>query len=592
MDHSDDWLRRLNPPRRNHFFTGKMMGVAQFEREQRYGMGERWLLNRLTLGTGILCGLDVTVTGDGKFIRLEAGVAVDPWGREIVVARAVAQYDPFKAGGDCGCGVGPSISEAGDYLLCLTYRECTADEQPAVYADDCSGQPDCQPDAIVETFALGLRPAAAAPAGFNCGAWTAGVPPAADSPADATTKPPTAGELRERLLQQFGASCGQIPADPCVPLGRVTAAKNTDGTWTLSLGSKESRVQIYSQAQLLDLILCLTGKVAECCKDGTPTDPVTPTDTASLRVNDLVVGTLGSVGAVGEVESLQRLAGAGPPRFVLPSNGAVVIAVSFNHAADTRTLVPAVDAAAPRSVSMLMTDPAPGGTDVLIPVGALAVPLDPSVWLLFMASAGRTTGVRYGLFDSGAGGTGGRPASGVYTLTLSGTADAMTVTAGRRLAIASTAVSPATPLVLNGDYSGTFPSGDATPGGDFVYKFEFVQPLEPSMTVDGVVVDEKANGSWTWTANDMTVLLDFAEDIDQNTVAAGVEITITGTSMRVPPVVTVTGSRQVRAVIAVTQPADFTQPNFITVKLPKSVLRAVDGRAIDRDISFQIDITQ
>ena len=72
---------------------------------------------------------------------------------------------------------------------------------------------------------------------------------------------------------------------------------------------------------------------------------------------------------------------------------------------------------------MLMSDPAPGGTDVLIPVGALAVPLDPSVWLLFMASAGRTTGVRYGLFDSGAGGTGGRPASGAYTLTLSGSAD-------------------------------------------------------------------------------------------------------------------------------------------------------------------------
>jgi hypothetical protein len=586
MDYSDDWLRRLHPPRRNNFFTGKMMGVAQFERDQRYEMGGRWLLNRLTLGAGILCGLDVTVAADGKSLRLEPGVAVDPWGREIIVARAVGQYDPFKAGGNCGCGVGPTISDPGDYLLCLTYRECAADEQPAVYADDCSGQPDCQADTIVETFALGVRPAAAAPAGFHCSAWTANALPAGAAAGD-TGKPPTAAELRDRLLQQLGASCRTIPGDPCVPLGLITAVKNADDIWTLSLGSKESRVQIYSQAQLLDLVLCLAGKVVECCKDGRPADPPV-TEAVSLRVNDLVVGTfgLGSTVAVGELEALQKIAGTGTPKYAIPSSGLVMIAVSFNDAADTQTLVLAQDPASPRSVWMIKRDPA-GGADVPVPLFALAVPFDPSVWLLSMLSTGRTSAL-FGLASRDT--AGGVPASGVYTLTLSGTTDPTTVTTDRRVPVTSKAVTPAAPLVLNGEFAGLFPSGDATPGGDFVYTFELVAALAVTMTADGTTVTEDLNGSWAWTANDLTVLLDFTEDIDPATVAAGVEISITGTTMRVPPALSVSSSKQVRAVLAVTQP-DFTEPPFIKFTLPESTLRAVDGRSFDRDVSFQIDIT-
>ena len=69
MDELRDWPAVLSPPQRNNFFFGKMMGVAQFEREQCYGMGQRWLINRLTIGTGVLCGLEVTLTADGKRLR-------------------------------------------------------------------------------------------------------------------------------------------------------------------------------------------------------------------------------------------------------------------------------------------------------------------------------------------------------------------------------------------------------------------------------------------------------------------------------------------------------------------------------------------
>jgi hypothetical protein len=173
MDESRDWPAVLRPPQRNNFFFGKMMGVAQFEREQCYGMSQRWLINRLTIGTGVLCGLEVSLTADGKRLRVAPGVAVDPWGREIIVGRVV-EFDPFAAGGGCGCGDTAPITEAKDYSVCLTYRECTTNDQAVLYADDCPDQPECQPDTTVETFGLALT-AVVTPAAFDCGKWTAAV---------------------------------------------------------------------------------------------------------------------------------------------------------------------------------------------------------------------------------------------------------------------------------------------------------------------------------------------------------------------------------------------------------------------------------
>ena len=108
------------------------------------------------------------------------------------------------------------------------------------------------------------------------------------------------------------------------------------------------------------------------------------------------------------------------------------------------------------------------------------------------------------------------------------------------------------------------------------------------MTADGTAVTEVPNGSWAWTRRDLTVLLDFSDDIDPATVEAGIEITITGTAMR-PPSVTITGSKQVRAVLGVVKPEP-PQAAAIELNLPKSTLlkptlRAVDGRSFDRDVS-------
>ena len=63
----------LVAPKRNHYFYGKLMDVAQFNKEQSYLNHKRWLLNRLMFGGGIICGLKVVRLDDR---RIDWGVAV------------------------------------------------------------------------------------------------------------------------------------------------------------------------------------------------------------------------------------------------------------------------------------------------------------------------------------------------------------------------------------------------------------------------------------------------------------------------------------------------------------------------------------
>src|SRR3970282_1579003 len=50
-------LAKLESPTRNRYFYGKLLTERHFDLEQRYFNRKRWLLNRLTLGSGVICGL-------------------------------------------------------------------------------------------------------------------------------------------------------------------------------------------------------------------------------------------------------------------------------------------------------------------------------------------------------------------------------------------------------------------------------------------------------------------------------------------------------------------------------------------------------
>src|SRR5205823_3478837 len=67
-------LSELQTPRRNHYYYSKLMDVLHFEMEQRYEMSKRWLLNRTVLGSGVICGLELTPieTSAGRGIRIGA----------------------------------------------------------------------------------------------------------------------------------------------------------------------------------------------------------------------------------------------------------------------------------------------------------------------------------------------------------------------------------------------------------------------------------------------------------------------------------------------------------------------------------------
>lgn len=79
---------RYFPHERNVYFKGKLLTVRDFESEQRYFNDKRRLINRLLHGGGVVCGLQV-VAVDEKQISVEAGVALDYLGREIVLPEPV-----------------------------------------------------------------------------------------------------------------------------------------------------------------------------------------------------------------------------------------------------------------------------------------------------------------------------------------------------------------------------------------------------------------------------------------------------------------------------------------------------------------------
>ena len=355
-DNSEALLRVLTAPRRNQYFYGKRMDVQHFGMEQDYGKLKQWLVNRLSLGKGVMCGLNVTVDGDR--LCVDPGVAIDGLGREIVVpVRAcidpLAQDDgccgsqaaapaptppaptpPTAAPSDPATPTAPSNpalynppaativynpgqaatgtrAEGSVFTLWLCYRECTADYQP-VLVSDCDSRSHCAGGTTVETFCLKVTPGLAPLQGdpdWCASLWGTAAEPA-PGPQPSVPAPPTAGtagqpaprpqigaradvstglaadggivltdaELkavvaarrsrRHLLCELFDGACGPGDGDPCVPLALVLVR---DGR--LVVESCVVRPRIYSNQQLLDLILCLAEKIDDCCNGHGPTPP-------------------------------------------------------------------------------------------------------------------------------------------------------------------------------------------------------------------------------------------------------------------------------------------------------------------------------
>ena len=100
---------------RNRYFYGKLMTARDFEDEQTYFNNKRRLGNRMLHGAGIVAGLGVLLV-DNQTFSLEAGMAIDYLGREIVVQDPCVKRISAIKGFD-------QIKESGDIYLGIAYRE-------------------------------------------------------------------------------------------------------------------------------------------------------------------------------------------------------------------------------------------------------------------------------------------------------------------------------------------------------------------------------------------------------------------------------------------------------------------------------------
>lgn len=119
--------KKYYPFERNNYFYGKLLTVKDFNEEQRYVNDKRRLQNFLTAGAGVVSGLD-TVVLDDRTISVEAGMALDYQGREIILAESVSKkisvIDGFHG-----------LTDFDNVYLCLSYAEEQRDMMHSISAD-------------------------------------------------------------------------------------------------------------------------------------------------------------------------------------------------------------------------------------------------------------------------------------------------------------------------------------------------------------------------------------------------------------------------------------------------------------------------
>lgn len=105
---------QIFPFERNRYYVGKMLTSADFLAEQNYYNNKRQFINSMMFGSGIVCGLSV-FNLDDLSIMVESGVAIDGYGREVVIDNGVVKKLSAIEGFE-------SIT-TNNVSLCLRYKE-------------------------------------------------------------------------------------------------------------------------------------------------------------------------------------------------------------------------------------------------------------------------------------------------------------------------------------------------------------------------------------------------------------------------------------------------------------------------------------
>ncbi len=225
----------LAAPERIHYFYGLLLDADRLQEEQNYFNGKRWLMNRLGFGWGVLRGLGIA--SDPSTIStlvIDPGVAIDAWGREIVVPTTV-QVDATQLTDAMGNPAGPAGAGA-DVIISLAYAESQSDPVPVLVAD-CDHPGNCAPASVREGFRILVRTAT-------------GPPPPPPGGAAGSLPLPTGLALEQLLSGLVGSPFPAPAADPSVPLARFTVAGGP-------LDAVSDRRLVYSNGLLFQMIVSL-----------------------------------------------------------------------------------------------------------------------------------------------------------------------------------------------------------------------------------------------------------------------------------------------------------------------------------------------
>lgn len=160
-------LTELLPAQRNLFYYGKLMDVRHFSMEQQYVLSKQWLFNRTVLGSGVVFGLGVEPLNNqsGQGVLIRSGLAIDGWGREIIVPNDVPLV-PLALTDQCGSPQPGVLTPQVKIQIC--YNECSTDFSPSLVSDPDCGCGGCEAGTVVESYCLKVLTGAGDPVTLPC----------------------------------------------------------------------------------------------------------------------------------------------------------------------------------------------------------------------------------------------------------------------------------------------------------------------------------------------------------------------------------------------------------------------------------------
>lgn len=223
---------------RNNYFYGKLMTARDFFAEQCYFNEKRWLINRMILGWGVVCGLDVRQKeGSPGEVIVTPGLAIDCCGREVLVCEEkIIPLVPTES--PCQKIPKEPAQNGRTLALCLVYHECKTEAVP-LPPMACDQKEKGEFNRIRDSFVIKVIDLM-------------------EKPSQKQHPCPHEDEaisLHEYVCKRLRKGCPECQDKQCVVLAILNIDK--DGKLTGEIDTCTRRKLVYNNSLLYDLVECL-----------------------------------------------------------------------------------------------------------------------------------------------------------------------------------------------------------------------------------------------------------------------------------------------------------------------------------------------